>query len=253
MKSSRELSIRSCKGRISGFQSLGTVDGPGVRSVVFGVGCPLRCVYCHNPETWSEPGEETTAGELADRILRFRPYTVRGGVTFGGGEPLAQAKFFSALARLLKAEGMHIAIDTSANVVGADADELISLVDLAIVDVKFASEAEYKKYTGGSLEPVKDFLGKLARLGKRAWVRQVIVPGLNDTESDVMRLCDVIGPYKEIIDRVELLPFRKLCLEKYERLGIPFPLASVPEADGKAVEKLNGLVAFGRISSDFAE
>ncbi len=242
MKSFPELSTRSYKGRISGFQSLGTLDGPGVRSVVFGVGCPLRCAYCHNPETWSEKGEETTAGELADRILRFRPYTVRGGATFGGGEPLVQAKFFTALARLLKAEGMHIALDTSANVEGADVDELVSLIDLAIVDVKFASEEDYKKYTGGSLGLVKKFLDKLAALGKRVWIRQVTVPGLNDTESDVLRLREVIEPYKDIIDRVELLPFRKLCLEKYEQLGIPFPFASVPEADGKDVERLNALV-----------
>ena len=147
-------------GRISSVQSLGTVDGPGVRAVVFGCGCPLRCAYCHNPETWSEAGEEWTADALAAKILRFKPYIKHGGVTFSGGEPLVQAEFFFELARLLKKEGLHIALDTSGQVRGRAADELLDLCDLAIVDVKFTTEEDYAKYTGGSLAAALDFIGR---------------------------------------------------------------------------------------------
>ena len=226
------------KGYISSFQSLGTVDGPGVRAVVFAAGCPLRCAYCHNPETWAEQGEVTDAESLARRILRFKPYIKDGGVTFSGGEPLLQAKFFAGLARLLKAEGLHVALDTSGNANGEDTDELLEFIDLAIVDVKFATEENYKKYTGGSLAATLAFLDKLLALGKKVWIRQVTVRGINDSDDDVKRLKSLLAPYASVIERVEFLPFRKLCLEKYERLGLPFPLAAYGETPREVTDAL---------------
>lgn len=227
------------QGFISSFQSLGTVDGPGVRAVVFASGCPLRCGYCHNPETWSERGEETDERTLAARILRLKPYIKTGGVTFSGGEPLLQSEFFAALARILKAEGLHIALDTSGSVSGAAADELTALADLVILDVKFATEEAYSKYTGGSLASTLLYLDKLLALRKRVWIRQVVIGGLNDGEADVQRLKILLAPYKDIIDRVEFLPFRKLCAEKYENLGIEFPFAKYDETPMSVTDKLN--------------
>ncbi len=229
-------------GRISSLQSLGTVDGPGVRTVVFGCGCPLRCAYCHNPETWAETGEEWTADALAAKILRFKPYIKHGGVTFSGGEPLVQAEFFSELARLLKKEGLHIALDTSGQVRSGAADGLLSLCDLAIVDVKFTTEEDYAKYTGGSLAAALDFIGRAKAAGKRVWIRQVVTRGVNDTEENILRLKSLIAPYADVTDRVELLPFRKLCLEKYERLGIAFPFADMETPDAETMAKLNALL-----------
>ncbi len=225
------------KGRISAIQSLAAVDGPGLRTVVFGIGCPLRCVYCHNPETWTEGGEEYEAEELARKILRFKPYIRRGGVTFSGGEPLAQAAFFSEVADMLKKEGLHIALDTSGNVTGEAADELTAKVDMALLDVKFTTEEAYRKYTGGSLATTLDYLAKLEALGKRVWIRQVIVQGLTDGADNAEALAGLLAPHAEVIDRVELLPFRKLCLEKYRRLGLPFALENTPETDEQTVAR----------------
>ncbi len=231
------------KGRISAIQSLGTVDGPGLRTVIFAAHCPLRCAYCHNPETWAENGEEYEAEDIAKKVLRFKPYIRNGGVTFSGGEPLVQAKFFSSLADILKSEGLHIALDTSGNVAGEDVDELTEKIDMALLDIKFTTEEEYRTYTGGSLRKTLDYLGKLHALGKRVWIRQVIAQGLTDSEENITRLARLIAPFESVIDRVELLPFRKLCLEKYEQLGIPFPLAAVPETDEATIARLSALLA----------
>lgn len=189
-----------------------------------------------------EDGEEYEAGELANKVLRFKPYIKNGGVTFSGGEPLVQAKFFSELADIFKSEGLHIALDTSGNVTGKDADELTEKIDLALLDIKFTTEEAYRKNAGGSLEKTLTYLEKLHMLGKRAWIRQVIVKGLTDGEDNVKALATLIGPHAEIIDRVELLPFRKLCLEKYERLKIPFPLAGTEETDPSTVARLSNVL-----------
>lgn len=230
-------------GYIHSLQSLGTVDGPGVRAVVFAAGCPLRCVYCHNPDTWniSKSAEPTEASELAARIARLYPYIKDGGVTFSGGEPCLQAEFFSELAALLKAHGLHIALDTCGEIINEEALRLISLCDLILLDVKFTTEEDYLKYTGGSLTRVTELLGILRDMGKAVWVRHVVVPGINDTEDDVRRLCELTAPYPNI-ERVELLPFRKLCLEKYESLGIDFPLKDTPQMSESRIRELYGVM-----------
>lgn len=229
-------------GRISAIQSLGTVDGPGLRTVIFGVGCPLRCAYCHNPETWTEDGKEYETEALAKKVLRFKPYIKDGGVTFSGGEPLVQAKFFSELADILKREGLHIALDTSGHVTGKDADELTEKIDLALLDIKFTTEEAYRKNAGGSLAKALTYLEKLHTLGKRVWIRQVIVKGLTNGEDNIKALAELIKPHAEIIDRVELLPFRKLCLEKYERLGIKFPLSGIDETNESTITRLSNIL-----------
>ena len=226
------------KGYIHSLQSLGTVDGPGVRAVVFAAGCPLRCIFCHNPDTWNiKDGTETEHTELAARIARLYPYIKNGGVTFSGGEPLCQAEFFAELAGELKKQGLHIALDTSGTVMNDAVRRLLRLCDLVLCDVKFTTDAQYVENTGAGLDTVLDFLSYLEGERIPVWVRQVVIPGINDTPEDIRALGELIAPYSNV-ERVELLPFRKLCLEKYQTLGIPFPLRDAPEMDAERLEEL---------------
>ena len=225
-------------GYIHSLQSLGTVDGPGVRAVVFAAGCPLRCKYCHNPDTWKmTDGTPTEASELAARISRLYPYIKDGGVTFSGGEPLLQAEFFTVLAGLLKERGLHIALDTSGCVMNEAVVGLLDMVDLVLLDVKFTDECSYFRNTGGSFSQTVAFLDELERRGMPVWIRQVIVPGLNDTAEDIGRLSALLSGYT-VIEKVELLPFRKLCLEKYDALGIEFPFRDTPEMGEAEIKSL---------------
>ena len=228
-----------CKvGYIHSLQSLGTVDGPGVRAVVFASGCPLRCIYCHNPDTWKmTDGKPTETGELAARIFRLYPYIKEGGVTFSGGEPLLQAEFFTELATELKGRGLHIALDTSGCVMNEGVMRLLDVVDLVLLDVKFDDDDAYFRNTGGSFRDTVAFLDEIAGRNIPTWIRRVIVPGINDTRDDVLRLRTLLSGYRNI-EKVELLPFRKLCLEKYQSLGIEFPLSNVPEMSEARIREL---------------
>ncbi len=225
-------------GYIHSLQSLGTVDGPGVRAVVFAAGCPLRCIYCHNPDTRKmSDGTPTEADEIAARIFRLFPYIKDGGVTFSGGEPLLQAEFFTALSQRLKERGLHIALDTSGCVLNEGVMRLLDLVDLVLLDVKFDDEDAYFRNTGGSFLQTVAFLEELKRRNMPTWIRRVIIPNVNDTREDMLRLRELLSGYTNI-ERVELLPFRKLCLEKYQSLGIEFPLADTPEMSEAKIREL---------------
>ncbi|MBE6597322.1 MAG: pyruvate formate lyase-activating protein [Ruminococcaceae bacterium] len=216
------------KGYLHSIQSLGTVDGPGVRAVVFTRGCPLRCAYCHNPDTWEISGKDSSdPSEVAARLLRLYPYIKNGGVTFSGGEPCLQAKFLSEVARLLKERELHIALDTSGCILNAEVEELLSLCDLVLLDIKMTDEESYRRYTGGSLGVTLAFLSYLEEIGKEVWIRHVVVPELNDSEEDIERLCALVRPFK-CVKKIELLPFKTLCVEKYAALGIEFPLKDTP-------------------------
>ena len=226
------------QGYVHSLQSLGTVDGPGVRSVVFLSGCPLRCVYCHNPDTWArEEKQLTDAEELARRLVRFYPFIKNGGVTFSGGEPLLQAEFVAVVAELLKKEGLHVAIDTCGAPLTPAAERLIEVADMFLLDIKMTTEEDYKRYTGGSLAATMAFLDLLEKAKKDVWIRHVVVPGINDTKEDILRLADLIRPYA-CIKKAELLPYKNLCLEKYRTLGIPFPLEDTPPMKAGALEAL---------------
>ena len=227
------------QGRIHSFQSLGTVDGPGVRAVVFMQGCPLRCACCHNPDTWDLGGGKiVSAEEIFRKIQRLRAYFGKdGGVTVSGGEPLLQADFVAELFSLCRADGISCALDTSGCVYNESVEHLLSLTDLVLLDYKYTNDTDYKKYTGMSMQTAEDFLARLDALGKRVWIRQVIIPTLNDSEESVRRLYALSERYS-CIEKTELLPFRKLCVEKYRALGIDFPLEKIPEASEELIEKL---------------
>ncbi len=234
----------SMKGRISSFQSLGTVDGPGVRSVIFLQGCPLRCVCCHNPETWDPAlGEETDTETLVRKVLRFRSYFgEKGGVTLSGGEPLLQAPFSRELFRAFHKAGIHTALDTSGCIINDDVLSLLSETDLVLLDRKYPNEEDYFRYTGMHLSEADRFLALLEERKIPTWIRRVIIPGLNDTVSSAEELRALSGRFS-CIEKTELLPFRKFCIEKYDSLGISFPLKDTPEASEKDLEPLYKVLA----------
>lgn len=235
------------KGRINSFQSMGAVDGPGVRFVIFMQGCPLRCAYCHNPDTWSpEGGEEYDVEEVCRKILRFRPYFGEsGGVTVSGGEPLLQREFVSGLFRRLKAEGIHTALDTSGIGFGAGygkgAAEVLKYTDLVLCDLKFSTEEDYRKNCGGSLDTVLSFLELTERMRIPLWIRHVVVPGLTGSEENIKEIARIARQYSNL-QKIELLPFKKLCTVKYDAMGLPFPLAGHSECSDEAIRRLDGLI-----------
>ncbi len=216
-------------GRIHSLQSLGTVDGPGVRFVVFFQGCPLRCGFCHNPDTHRpDGGKEISAEEILSRILRCRSYFgEKGGVTLSGGEPLMQADFAQRLLSLCKDRGVHTCLDTSGCATEEAAQKVLSLCDRVLLDVKFTREEQYLRYTGASMKQVTDFLHRLNKMAIPTTLRQVILPGLNDDEDSLLRL-RALRDAHSCVDQVELLPFRKVCQVKYDALGLPFPLGDLP-------------------------
>ena len=226
-------------GRVHAFQSLGTVDGPGVRCVVFLSGCPLHCGYCHNPDTWDAAGGEPLSAEtVVRRALRYKPYFgAQGGVTVSGGEALMQAEFVTALFTRLKAEGVHTCLDTSGCRLDAPVRALLAVTDLVLLDIKMNTDAAYREHVGMSLAQPLRFLDELERRGVDTWIRQVVVEGIHDAPGQMALLRELIRPYR-CIRKVELLPFRKLCLEKYREMGKPFPFERYPETSQQTISRL---------------
>ena len=218
----------SMTGYVNSIQSLGAVDGPGVRYVVFMQGCP-RCVYCHNPDTWlTQGGEAYTADELTRKALRFRPYWRNGGgVTVTGGEPLMQAGFVEEFFAKLHEHGVHTALDTSGVGNLAAAERVLRHTDLVLCDLKFLSKADYRQYCRADFGQVERFLQLTAMKGVPLWVRHVVVPGLTDSLEN-LRLVKAHAERFPNLQKLEFLPFHKLCIEKYDRLGIEFPLRDTP-------------------------
>lgn len=225
-------------GRVHSFQTMGAVDGPGVRFVVFLQGCPLRCAYCHNPDTWDpQGGEPYTPQAVCEKILRYRPYLRHGGVTVSGGEPLMQASFVAELFRLLREQGIHTALDTSGTGNLEQAREVLAETDLVLCDLKFAEEDDYRTHCGASFDQVLRFLKLTQTMAVPLWIRHVVVPGLTDVPDQVRQIARIAGRFDNL-QKMELLPFRKLCAEKYERMGIPFPLADTPEMEEDGIRAL---------------
>ncbi len=224
-------------GRIHSFESMACADGPGVRFAVFLQGCPLRCAYCHNPDTWdAREGTLYTPQEVIGKVLPYRPYFgQKGGITLTGGEPLMQGGFTLELLKEAKKAGLNTALDTAASVGQPYWEQILAYTDTALVDLKFCTEEQYKTYTGGSLKTVLDFLEATRKAGVSVWIRHVVVPGL--TDKDLTKLLDLVAPFPNI-ERIELLPFRTLCKGKYQQLGISFPLDGTPDCTKETLEHL---------------
>ena len=227
------------KGRVSSLQSLGTVDGPGLRYVIFLQGCPLRCVYCHNPETWDPAGgREYAPEELVEKVLRCRAYFgEQGGVTVSGGEPLLQAPFVAELFRQLKEAGIHTALDTSGAGDLKQAAQVLDWTDLVLLDLKFPDEAGYRRYCRGSWAQTQAFAALAGEKRVPLWVRHVVVPGLNDSLED-LRAIKAQAESLPGFQKLEWLPFHNMCLEKYQQLGLPFPLADTPALEDQDLAHL---------------
>lgn len=227
------------QGRLHSFQSLGTVDGPGVRSVVFVQGCALRCPYCHNPDTWDiNAGTLVDAQDVFSRICRYKSYFGReGGVTVSGGEPLLQPEFVTELFALCKKDGISTALDTAGVRLDDKVEALLDVTDIVLLDIKYATDELYRKYIGVPLSTVLRFLDALEARKIRVIVRQVVTPGVNDTKADMLALKSMTDRYT-CIEKIELLPFLKLCAEKYESMGINFPFGDKPAATAEQTQEL---------------
>ncbi|MCI6265701.1 MAG: pyruvate formate-lyase-activating protein [Erysipelotrichaceae bacterium] len=225
------------KGAVDSIETFGLVDGPGIRTVVFLSGCKLRCKYCHNPEMWIRGRENYTPEELAERILRNKNYFQRkGGVTFSGGEPLLQSKFIIEVAKILKKENIHIALDT-AGVGNGDYEEVLKYIDLVILDIKHTTKEGYQDLTGYSIDESLKFIDILNQSGKTVWIRQVVVPGIMDNEEYLDSLLLTVKKIKNI-EKIEFLPYHKLGSEKYITLGIENPYLDIPEMDKEKCQDL---------------
>lgn len=229
--------------KVHSIQSLGTLDGPGVRFVVFTQGCHLRCKCCHNPDTWNmAEGKDFSPEELAARAVRYKEYFGKdGGITISGGEPLLQAKEAFELFDMCRKNGINTCLDTSGSVMSDDVRRLLSVTDRVLLDIKYTNDGDYRKNVGCSLSPVLDFLDFLEQEQIPTTLRQVIIPTLNDTEENIEKLKAIRNSHK-CVDSVELLAFRKMCETKYQNLGIEFPLTDTPEPTKARMEELKAIL-----------
>ena len=231
-------------GRINSIQSLAAVDGPGVRFAVFMQGCHLRCKYCHNPDTWDTAGgTEMTAEDVVCKCDRYREYFGDdGGITLSGGEPLLQADFVAEVFRLCRERGINTCLDTSGAVALTDSVKTaLRYTDRVLLDVKFVTDELYRENVGLGIDKTLEFLGFLEEEGIPTTLRQVVVPGYNADAENIKTFAEIARSHK-CVDTVELLPFRKMCRVKYEKLGIEFPFDSVPEPDAVTMAQLESLI-----------
>ena len=227
------------KGYINSIQTLGAVDGPGVRFTVFMQGCNLRCGCCHNPDTWEiTQKNEYTAVSLAEKCERYKEYFGKdGGITVSGGEPLLQAKFVTELFSECKKRGINTCLDTSGSILSGDVKSLLELTDIVLLDIKYTNEQDYQNYVGCTLKTPLEFLDYLDEKNIPTVVRQVIIPTLNDNRENISELKKIVKSHKNII-KTELLPFKKLCSVKYDKLGLDFRFKDLPEPDVNSVKQL---------------
>lgn len=237
-------------GRIHSVESFGTVDGPGIRFVVFMQGCPMRCLYCHNPDTWEAGGgTQITAEELCAEALKYKNYYGQtGGITVSGGEPLMQLDFLIELFALLKRNNVHTCVDTSGicfNETDGRYGKLIALTDLFLLDIKHIDEEAHLRLTGRSGSAPRAFAEFLSRNGKPMWIRHVLVPGITDEEGALRRLREFLDTLKTV-ERVEVLPYHTMGEVKYDKLGLSYPLKGAKPPEKESVERAKILLRAGR-------
>jgi pyruvate formate lyase activating enzyme len=228
-------------GYIDSVETMGLVDGPGIRFIVFMKGCKLRCLYCHNPETWTmDNAVSIDSEELLKRINKYHNYYVDGGVTFSGGEPLLQPDFLIDMLKKCKMINLHTALDTAGVGLG-NYEEILKYTDLVILDIKAYKEDEYKYLTGNTMEEFNRFLNVCQRLEKKLWIRQVVVPGINDNKEYFLGLKEYLKGIKNI-EKIELLPYHLYGIDKYKTLGIPYRLEGVPPMNQDKLNELNEIL-----------
>ncbi len=236
-------------GFIHSIESFGTVDGPGIRFVIFFQGCPMRCLYCHNPDTWEGRGKPVTVEELLRQYERNKEFYKNGGITATGGEPLLQTAFLAALFRAAKERGIHTCLDTSGICYDPshpeETDTVLNVTDLVMLDIKHIDDDRHRSLTGHSNGTILAFAAHCSDRGIPLWIRHVIVPGWTDDADEQERLGECIGGLKTL-KAVDCLPYHDMGKPKYAALGIPYPLADTPPATQEAAQQarlhiLNGI------------
>lgn len=227
-------------GSVHSWELVTAVDGPGTRMTIFMAGCPLRCLYCHNPDTMKmKDGESVTSDELLKKIKRYRSVFASsgGGLTISGGEVLMQPKFAARILHGAKEMGIHTCIDTSGFLGASCTDDMLNDIDLVLLDVKSGDEETYKKVTGRDLQPTIDFGDRLAAAGKEIWIRFVVVPGLTDSVENVENVSKIVARWNTVT-RVEVLPFHQMGRDKWSNLGMKYELDDVQPPTKEVVERV---------------
>ncbi len=230
-------------GRIHSLESCGTVDGPGIRFVAFLQGCPLRCQYCHNPDTWdTQKGTEYTPQKLVSEAEKYKSYMrfSGGGITLTGGEPLLQAKFVLEVFKLCKSKGISTALDTSGFVFNYLVKEILNYTDIVLLDIKNFDPKVYEELTSVSLSPTLQFLNYLKSIQMNVWVRYVVVPGLTDNFESIKKLSDYLDNFPNV-SKVELLGFHKMGEFKWKELGHAYRLSETKEPDKETMDRIKGI------------
>lgn len=243
MVDSCERKQASNEGYVHSIETAGTVDGPGIRFVVFLSGCPLRCQYCHNPDTQKKPqGQIRSAEDIISEALNYKDFMEKtgGGVTLTGGEPLYQPEFTKTLLKLCKANGLHTAVDTSGFVGNRVDNDILDATDLFLLDIKSFDPTIYQRITKHRLAPTLEFAELLSERKKSMWIRCVLVPNLNDDKDTFERLADYLTTLNTV-KKVEILPFHKMGEKKWADLGLPYTLAETPVPSAEEVEKVRDI------------
>lgn len=239
------------EGYIHSMETLGTLDGPGIRMVVFMQGCILRCLYCHNPDTWTQGlscttkglFEKETAESIVNKAKRYKTYFKfnKGGITFSGGEPLRQPEFLLECLKGCKDEGIHTVLDTSGVGLGSY-DEILKFTDLVILDIKHSNPEKYKNITGSPIEYYQAFKEAVIRNEKQVWLKHVVTPGINDTKEDMKEFEMEVRTFPDkLIQKIELLPYHTMGVYKYKELNIKYRLEGV---EPLAASKLSDLKSY---------
>lgn len=242
-KKAKSSGLKGMNGIIHSVFSGGTVDGPGIRFVIFMQGCPLRCKYCHNPDTWATAGgEERSVESLTSEIIRYKNYFgIQGGVTVSGGEPLLQIDFVIELLKAVKSYGINTAVDTSGALFNADNQEILNkyeelsnYVDLFLLDIKHIDDSSHKNLTGVSNKNTLAFAKWLDKKGKKVWIRHVLVPNYTDDDESLNKLNEFIKTLSNV-EKIEVLPYHTMGEVKYQKLGIDYALKGVKAPDKERV------------------
>lgn len=246
-------------GYIHSTESLGTVDGPGLRFVVFLTGCPMRCAYCHNPDTWDiRSGKPVTAAEILGQFDDVKEFLRGGGITCSGGEPLVQADFVRGLFSMAKEKGIHTCLDTSGITYSAQTaeqtDRLLDVTDLVMLDIKHIDPEKHRELTGQDNAAVLSFAEHLGQRGIDVWIRHVLVPGVTDDEKSLTALGRFIGGICSL-RAIDVLPYHTMGIAKYRELALPYRLEGIPPATKQQAQAAKDTIFRGvkqRIADDLA-
>lgn len=232
------------KGKVHSIETFGTVDGPGIRYIVFLQGCPLRCKYCHNRDTWNKNGgTEKTAEEVIQDALKYKTYMEfsGGGITVSGGEATAQPEFLYELFKLAKENGLTTCLDTSGCTKASDISDILDITDTVLLDLKHMIPENAKDLAGIDINTAIDFARYLDEKNIPVWIRHVLVPGVTDSEENLNKMGEFVSTLKNV-DRFEILPYHTLGVHKWEELGLKYPLAGVPQAEDEDVKRAKDII-----------